>query len=612
MRLFPIVTAVAVGAVLYGLVLERDRVMEFAGLTPPLSAGEDAADAPLDTPATASASPEDGTVQVMAMRSVAREVDSRIVLRGQSEALREVEVRAETSGKIVSAPLRKGAFVEEGQLLCEIDPGTSEVSLLEAQARLAEAQSRLPAARAQMAQAQAQRPAARAAIAQAESEIRAAEAALAEARAGIPAAHARLDEARARVPEAEARLREAETRVPASEAARREAEARVPAAEAALAEAEARRPEAEARLAEAEARLREAEINVNAARRLSEDGFSSQVRLAGAEAALESARAQVQSATAGIKGADAAVEAAHGQVEGARAAVESAKSQVESARAGVQAARSQVENARAGIETATSQIEGAKAAEQSALARIEGGRAAVETARAQLEGAEADIESARSSEENALAGIESARAAVASAERQIERLSIVAPFAGLLESDTAEMGALMQPGAACATVIQLDPIKIVGFVPEQDVGRLDRGAPAAARVTGGDAVRGEVTFVSRSADPVTRTFRIELTVDNPDLSIRDGQTAEIAVEADGALAHLLPQSALTLDDDGTLGVRTVAEDDTALFRAVTLLRDTQTGVLVAGLPEQVDVITLGQEYVTDGVLVESSFEEVIQ
>ncbi|WP_375257894.1 efflux RND transporter periplasmic adaptor subunit, partial [Citreimonas sp.] len=374
----------------------------------------------------------------------------------------------------------------------------------------------------------------------------------------------------------------------------------------------ARRPEAEARVAEAEARLREAEINYNAAQRLSEDGFSSQVRVAGAEAALESAKAQVQTAMAGVKGAEAAVEAARGQIEGALAGVESANSQVESALAGVQAARSQLENARAGIETATSQIEGSKAAEQSALSRIEGARAAVESARAQLQAAEADIESARSAEENALAGIESAKAEVASAERQIQRLSIVAPFAGLLESDTAEMGALLQPGAACATVIQLDPIKIVGFVPEQDVARLKLGAPAGARLTGGQTVQGDVTFVSRSADPVTRTFRIELTVDNDDLAIRDGQTAEIAIEADGAKAHLLPQSALTLDDDGTLGVRTVAEDETARFRAVTLLRDTQTGVLVAGLPDSVDVITLGQEYVTDGVPVAPTFEEVIQ
>ena len=121
-----------------------------------------------------------------------------------------------------------------------------------------------------------------------------------------------------------------------------------------------------------------------------------------------------------------------------------------------------------------------------------------------------------------------------------------------------------------------------------------------------------MTFLSRSADPTTRTFRVELTVPNPDLSLRDGQTAEILIEAQGVTAHLLAASTLTLDDDGTLGVRTIDADSAALFHPVTVLRDTIDGVYVTGLPEQVDVITVGQEFVTDGVIVAPSFEEVIQ
>ena len=170
----------------------------------------------------------------------------------------------------------------------------------------------------------------------------------------------------------------------------------------------------------------------------------------------------------------------------------------------------------------------------------------------------------------------------------------------------------MQPGGSCARVIQLDPIKIVGSVPETDIARVVLGAEARATLSGVGDVSGEVTFVSRSADPVTRTFLVELTVDNANLAIRDGQTAEIEIEAEGEPAHLLPSSVLTLDDDGQLGVRVVAEDGTARFRPVSLLRDTTRGVLVTGLPEQVDVITVGQEFVSDGVPVAPSFEEVIQ
>ena len=81
-----------------------------------------------------------------------------------------------------------------------------------------------------------------------------------------------------------------------------------------------------------------------------------------------------------------------------------------------------------------------------------------------------------------------------------------APFDGLLESDTAELGSLLQPGALCATLIQLDPMKLVGFANELQVARLTEGARAGARLAGGREVVGEVTFIARSADPQTRNL----------------------------------------------------------------------------------------------------------
>lgn len=199
---------------------------------------------------------------------------------------------------------------------------------------------------------------------------------------------------------------------------------------------------------------------------------------------------------------------------------------------------------------------------------------------------------------------------MATAETEIDRLEITAPFAGLLESDTAELGSLMQPGGLCATVIQLDPIKLVGFVPETEVDRVEVGALAGARLVSGREVQGRVTFLSRSADPTTRTFRTEIQVANPDFSIRDGQTAEILIAADGLMAHKVPQSALTLNSEGKLGLRTVSGDDLVEFVPITLLRDTIDGVWVTGLPDQADVIVVGQDFVTAGVRVKASFGEV--
>jgi membrane fusion protein, multidrug efflux system len=119
-----------------------------------------------------------------------------------------------------------------------------------------------------------------------------------------------------------------------------------------------------------------------------------------------------------------------------------------------------------------------------------------------------------------------------------------------------------------------------------------------------------VTFLSRSADPTTRTFRVEVEVPNPDLAIRDGQTVEIAIASDGADAHLLPQSALTLNDQGTLGVRVVTAEETVAFAPVSILRDTTDGVWVDGLGDAASVIIVGQEFVTDGVAVAPTWREV--
>ncbi len=206
------------------------------------------------------------------------------------------------------------------------------------------------------------------------------------------------------------------------------------------------------------------------------------------------------------------------------------------------------------------------------------------------------------------AAMEAAEAAVRRAEIEIERLEIRAPFPGVLETDSAEIGSLLDVGGLCATVMQLDPIRLVGFVRETEVARVAPGARAEGRLADGQTIAGEVVFVGRSADPETRTFRVDIAVPNPEGRLRDGQTAEIAVAADGAKAHLVPASALTLDDSGRLGLR-LAEAGHARFVPVQMLRDTPEGIWVLGLPDEAAVIVRGQEYVADGVPVAVTWQE---
>ncbi|MEM9430147.1 MAG: efflux RND transporter periplasmic adaptor subunit, partial [Pseudomonadota bacterium] len=353
MRVLPFVTALLGALALYGLIIERDTLRTLAGV-------ETAAAA---EPATAAAEPgldAAPTVRVVVLRSTAQPVESALTLSGRTEATRQVEIRAETDGPVISEPIAKGTSLSEGDVMCKIDPGT--------------------------------------------------------------------------------------------------------------------RP---ATLAEAKAKLAEAETNFRAASRLAERGFQAETTAIGRAAELESAVAEVEKA-----------------------------------------------------------------------------------------------------------------------QKELERLEIRAPFAGLLETDTAELGTLLQSGNLCGTLIALDPIELVGFVPELDVERVTLGAEARARLSSGREVTGNVRFVARSADPLTRTFRVEIEVPNPDNAIRDGLSAEIVIALEGSIGHLVPQSALTLDDSGTLGVR-LHVDGVARFNPVSVIRDDLEGIWLGGLPESADVIVIGQDFVTD-------------
>lgn len=362
MRIVSIITAALVAVALYAIVFERDRVLSFAQReSEPSQAVDENGDATPETPAGTEEAVR--KVSVVVLESSADTVDNAVILRGQTAAARQVDVKSEVSGLIVSEPLRKGSFVSAGETLCKIETGT----------RLAQ-------------------------------------------------------------------------------------------------------------LAEAEARMEDARISSTAAERLAEGGFGSETRKLAANATLQ----------------------------GAQAAVDLAK-------------------------------------------------------------------------------------------KEIDRLTIAAPFEGILESDTAEIGSLMQPGLLCGTVIQLDPIKLVAFLPETAIDKVKLGAAARANLGSGREVAGLVTFISRSADPETRTFRVEIETPNPDLSISDGQTADIAIAADGVLAHMIPASALTLDDHGTMGLRLVDDENKVRFTPVSVVRDSLDGVLLTGLPENARVIVVGQEYVNEGV-----------
>ena len=208
------------------------------------------------------------------------------------------------------------------------------------------------------------------------------------------------------------------------------------------------------------------------------------------------------------------------------------------------------------------------------------------------------------------ANVAAAKAALESAlslrdriQRDIANTSPRAPYRGVLTERKVELGDYVMEGQALATITDLDPILAEGHVTERERARVRLGAPAQIRLLDGRIRKGTVHFVSTVADPATRTFPIEVEIDNPDLDLAAGLTAELRIESSTTPAHLVPASVLTLDEAGTLGVKLLDAADTIRFVPVKPLGQAKRGLWVGGLDAKVRVVVVGGDYVGAGTRV---------
>ena len=236
--------------------------------------------------------------------------------------------------------------------------------------------------------------------------------------------------------------------------------------------------------------------------------------------------------------------------------------------------------------------------------------AAVETAKALLKQREAEWEAvqrlAKSGStpklqvDNAFSALTAAKSQLQAIESELARNRVVAPFDGVVDRVTAELGSSVMQGGEVATILALDPIIAKGEISERDLAHLKIGDEAEARLVNGNVVKGSVRYFSREASSQTRTFPIEIAIANADGAIPSGMTAEITILAARTDAVVLPRSVVTLSGKGDLGIRAVDKDDKVVFFPIDLIDDTSGGLVLAGIPADARIIVAGQEMVTEG------------
>ncbi|MEX3008191.1 efflux RND transporter periplasmic adaptor subunit [Hoeflea sp. TYP-13] len=202
------------------------------------------------------------------------------------------------------------------------------------------------------------------------------------------------------------------------------------------------------------------------------------------------------------------------------------------------------------------------------------------------------------------AAMDGASATLAEAKHELSRTDITATANGIVQDPIAETGDNLSIGDVCITLINADPMLFIGQVSERQIGQIKVGDPTGVQLVSGETVAGKIRYVAPSADAATRTFLIEVELPNPDGLLRDGVTAAALIELEGTEAYRIKPSWLTLDDEGSIGVRVVENGDAVSFRQLNIISHTPDTMWVTGLEPGTKVITVGQDYVIPGQTVE--------
>ncbi|HEC21965.1 MAG TPA: HlyD family efflux transporter periplasmic adaptor subunit [Chloroflexi bacterium] len=312
--------------------------------------------------------------------------------------------------------------------------------------------------------------------------------------------------------------------------------------------------------------------------------------LAGADQAeIDAAEAALEEAQAQLEGAQRAYWQALDAVNNPRTLdvqIASTEMQVSLAQQQIEAARAQLEQERIkldwlnhadprdelAIEFQEYAVRIAEANLQAAIAQYEGAQHELELlqnqrerplpeiarahqARTQMQVAEARIDLLQAQydllvngalpEEVAIAQaqVDAAEAQVALIDAQISRLTLKAPIDGTVTTRAIAPGETASPGVPLLTIADLSVLKLVVYIPETQIGRVQLGAPVEISVDAypGETFEGEVTYISREAEFTPRNvqteeervnlvFAVEIRIDNTDGRLRPGMPADAVIE----------------------------------------------------------------------------------
>jgi len=218
-----------------------------------------------------------------------------------------------------------------------------------------------------------------------------------------------------------------------------------------------------------------------------------------------------------------------------------------------------------------------------------------------------DFDRAQAKFDSTLAAVDQAKANVHQAELALQDADLTAPFSGYILARTIELGNLVAPGTPAFTIADTSAVKISFGVPDYAVRRLRFGQQFNIHLQDDPKeYNGRVTSIAASADEKNRVFGIEVTVPNPNASLKPGMIASLSLTGvHKAAVPSVPLSAVVADPGsaGHYAVFVVSEQGgkwVAHLRQVTLGETHESDVAVEGVNPAEKVVVVGAAGLRDG------------
>lgn len=203
----------------------------------------------------------------------------------------------------------------------------------------------------------------------------------------------------------------------------------------------------------------------------------------------------------------------------------------------------------------------------------------------------------------AVSNLEKAKTQLVRAILDIDFMNIKSPFEGSLQDRYVEIGDFVKSGDNIATIIDDKILIVKAEISENDVKFLKVGDLGLAKLSTGQEVQGIIRYIAPAAQESTRTFDIELKLNNDKGALRAGVSTQLIISAEEVTAHLVSPALLSLNDEGIVGIKIIENENKVKFFPADIVSTSDEGIYIAGLPFTSTIITVGQGYVKSGMRV---------